>query len=637
MGNLVGRRLGRVRAGILALSLLVSSVGLVSLDASVAAAAPVGVDWTSQTSAADNQWNTVAWGGPAGSELFVALANNGANRLMTSPDGITWTSRTSPTAGWNSVTWGDDTFVAVGNGGEVMTSTDGITWTSRTPAGYKAWKSVIWGGPAGQEKFVVVSDTLSNASGIMTSPDGVTWTYRTAAGPVVWTSVAWGDDTFVSVTSNSTSNKVMTSTDGVTWTARAGAGPTNTAWKSVAWGGTAGNEKFVAVAEGGSGNRVMTSPDGATWTMRTEASTNAWTSVAWGGPVGDQTFVAVANTGTGNRVMTSPDGITWTSQTSASNNDWTSVAWGGPSGGQKFAAVSRTGTGNRVMTSSGTLTAPGAPVISGVSAGETSAAVAFTADDSGGSAITRLEFALDDTSAVDDSTASLSSPYTLTGLQPSTSYSVYIRAVNPLGTGPWSTPQAFTTSSPPNPVVYPPGAPLAASAVAGDRSASVSWTAPSEAGSFAISGYQAMASPGGRSCLVSAAALSCEVSGLSNGTTYTFAVRALNGAGWGPWSDPSNAVTPSAPVVPSIVITGSRDRVDTRLVRVIGRTTGLAGEQVTAHVRFAAQPDYVIDPVAPVVGVDGRFGWERRTARKTYVYFTHEGVKSNTVIITARR
>ncbi|MGA1588856.1 MAG: hypothetical protein ACO38I_09720, partial [Ilumatobacteraceae bacterium] len=49
--------------------------------------------WTTQTSAADNDWLSVAWGGPAGQEKFVAVAYSGTgNRVMTSPDGITWTT-----------------------------------------------------------------------------------------------------------------------------------------------------------------------------------------------------------------------------------------------------------------------------------------------------------------------------------------------------------------------------------------------------------------------------------------------------------------------------------------------------------------------------------------------------------------
>jgi hypothetical protein len=315
---------------------------------------------------------------------------------------------------------------------------------------------------------------------------------------------------------------------------------------------TYGNGLFVAVSSSGTGDRVMTSPDGITWIIRASAADNVWNSVTYGGGL----FVAVSSSGTGNRVMTSPDGITWTSRTSAADNSWNSVTYGGGT----FVAVSSTGVGNRVMTSVGT--PPGAPVITGATAGQTSVAVAFTADDSGGSTITRLEFALDDTTAVDDSTASLSSPYTLSNLSPGTAYTVYMRAVNTAGTGPWSAPQGFATSSPPappsppNPVVFPPGAPTGLTAVAGDASASVSWVAPSDSGSFPVTDYEVAPAPIGGSCLVKAPATSCEVTGLANGTSYTFTVRALNGAGWGAWSAPSNAVTPSPSVVKAIQITG---------------------------------------------------------------------------------
>jgi hypothetical protein len=73
--------------------------------------------------------------------LFVAVSNTGtiSDRVMTSPDGITWTSRTSAADNaWTSVTYGNGVFVAVssnsGTGNRVMTSPDGITWTSRTNA-----------------------------------------------------------------------------------------------------------------------------------------------------------------------------------------------------------------------------------------------------------------------------------------------------------------------------------------------------------------------------------------------------------------------------------------------------------------------------------------------------------------------
>lgn len=190
--------------------------------------------------------------------------------------------------------------------------------------------------------------------------------------------------------------------------------------------------------------------------------------------------------------------------------------------------------------------------------------------------------------------------------------------------------------APTPPPVYPPGAPRLVTAVAGDASASVSWVAPSDSGSFPISTHQVTSVPGGKSCLVRAPALACEVSGLVNGTEYTFAVRALNGAGWGAESALSNAVTPRAVARPTIVITGSRDVGDPRLAVVRGITTDLLGEQVTPWIRFRGETSFSAGAGLRTVGSDGSFEWGRKTGRKLYVYFTHESVKSNTVVIPAR-
>jgi hypothetical protein len=71
---------------------------------------PDGITWTSRTAAANNSWYSVTYG----NGLFVAVSWDGTNRIMTSPDGINWTSRTSPiNLQWTSVTYGDGLFVAV--------------------------------------------------------------------------------------------------------------------------------------------------------------------------------------------------------------------------------------------------------------------------------------------------------------------------------------------------------------------------------------------------------------------------------------------------------------------------------------------------------------------------------------------
>jgi hypothetical protein len=136
---------------------------------------------------------------------------------------------------------------------------------------------------------------------------------------------------------------------------------------------------------------------------------------------------------------------------------------------------------------------------------------------------------------------------------------------------------------------------------------------------------------GGRKCLVAAPALSCSVEGLSNGTTYTFAVTALTGAGWSAKSEPSNAVTPRAKPRPSIVITGSRDG---DRIAVSGTTTGMGMGGLVTPWTPRSLGEFV-SRTAILVSLDGTSAWSRRAHSSVVwrVYFTAEGAKSNTVTI----
>ena len=95
-----------------------------------------------------------------------------------------------------------------------------------------------------------------------------------------------------------------------------------------------------------------------------------------------------------------------------------------------------------------------------------------------------------------------------------------------------------------NPVNPVPSAPTGVQAAPGDSSALVSWTPPSFDGGTAISKYTIIANPGGASTTAGPGTTSAVVTGLSDGTSYSFTVAASSQAGAGPASASSAPVTP---------------------------------------------------------------------------------------------
>lgn len=223
----------------------------------------------------------------------------------------TWTLRNSPTA-WllNGVAYGNGKFVAVGYSRIVLTSTDGVSWTSQTApdSNYNQANSVTWDG----SQFVLVGDSAnlaSHAPVIATSPDGVTWTRRnwTQDSETQLADVAASGSTLTAVGAN---GAVITSADaGASWSSET----LPAAAFITQLHGVAGNGSVRIIVGKGSGGGVILANSGSGWTQVGSAWANfAPRDVIWTGSM----FVAVGgdsyNYGANAVVLTSSDGSSWT-------------------------------------------------------------------------------------------------------------------------------------------------------------------------------------------------------------------------------------------------------------------------------------------------------------------------------------
>lgn len=288
-----------------------------------------GVTWTHRKSPGE-EMSGIVWSGTQ----FVAVGWG----VLTSPDGVSWTSRQVP-VDWRleGVTWGGSQFVAFGHSApdgrtNIVTSSDGVTWTERSiPSSVECVdvQDVAWSG----DRFVAVGGCTT-----LSSSDGATWSAQRLQIDGRLVGVTWGGSQFVAVgyvpgpresSGGFTSTRaiIVTSPDGVTWTQRSAAA---SGLKDVAWSG----EQLVAV-----GDAILTSPDGVTWsTQSAPVDRYGLEGVTWGG----SQFVAVGeNIKSPNRdglIVTSPDGNEWTRRAvPTSGCEPLDVAWSG----SRFVAVGR--------------------------------------------------------------------------------------------------------------------------------------------------------------------------------------------------------------------------------------------------------------------------------------------------------
>ncbi len=213
------------------------------------------------------------------------------------------------------------------------------------------------------------------------------------------------------------------------------------------------------------------------------------------------------------------------------------------------AATNAVGTGAASATSSPVTPTgdPSAPSILSAVRGNQQVALTWAAPtNNGGSPITgyTITHSIGGVAQTPIASAGTGTSKVITGLANGTAYTFEVAASTVLGTGPKSAASALVTPA------TLPGAPSIGAVTSGNGTANVSWSAPASNGGDPLTGYVITPSIGGVAqppVVSSGSGTTFVVSGLTNGTTYTFIVAARNGVGDGAPSSASAAVTPDAP------------------------------------------------------------------------------------------
>lgn len=193
-----------------------------------------------------------------GNSVYVGLVNN---QIYRSSNGENWarsTSGTIPAGNYNNITFGAGLFVVVGNGGLVFTSPDGITWTTRTSGTANPLHNI--------EFINSTFYAVGNNATLITSSDGISWstvTIGTGLANDQFLNITYGNSVFViGVRENSTGNLIIY---------RSATGLSNS-WTKQNLGFASINkvqylkDRFFVFT---SGTAVYTSTNGSTWTNST--------------------------------------------------------------------------------------------------------------------------------------------------------------------------------------------------------------------------------------------------------------------------------------------------------------------------------------------------------------------------------
>lgn len=177
-----------------------------------------------------------------------------------------------------------------------------------------------------------------------------------------------------------------------------------------------------------------------------------------------------------------------------------------------------------------------------------------------------------------------------------------------------------------NPAVLP-SAPQSVSAVGGIGKATVRWQPPAQPGSGGVQQYQITVSPGASVTTAGPAARSKTITGLVNGTSYTFTVVAVNAVGVSPPAATKLIGTKLDATAPTVVTYGQSATIKGKLVRV-DTASGFGVRTVALQLRKPGTTSWS-HVVSTQTSSTGTYAFTRTPKRNTVyrVVFTSGSIK----------
>ncbi len=270
-----------------------------------------------------NQHNNVIWG----DDEFIAIGEGG--NIISSQSGSieSWVVEPSDTTeNLNDIAWSGSRYVSVGDQGTIVSRTSSGNWGIRTSTISHQLTHVIWNG----EQFLAIGEYTASfthpidgvqnrpSAAILTSVSGSSWRLETPilnpdhysnVPPPRLRGITWDGSLYVA---SSDDGAILTSYDGIAWHTRS--------INSIANNGKSGlNKRFLAVGDNG---LTLSSSDGISWTKRALGISDNLHDVTWA----EVHFVVVGANGT---IISTrdDDGITWETEASGSTETLRSITF----------------------------------------------------------------------------------------------------------------------------------------------------------------------------------------------------------------------------------------------------------------------------------------------------------------------